>query len=139
MHRIRLVGPWEFQWLTGDAVPTPRGRVRMPRRWGDLFGTACGTARFVRRFGQPSGLEPDERVRLVFEGIGGSARIELNGRELGRVKPPGRSAAFDVTGQLRPRNELRVTVTVDATSADAGLWGVVAILIDTPEPDRRPI
>jgi beta-galactosidase/beta-glucuronidase len=133
MHRIRLIGPWEYEWLGDAAVNAPSGQVRMPRDWRELFGDAYGTARFVRRFGRPTNLDENERVRLVFDGIGGAAVVQLNGVELGRVNLANRRAAFDITRRLHARNELAVTLTVDTPLVDAGLWGVVALDIDSPD------
>lgn len=133
-HRIHLKGPWQYEWLgAGDAhLPFPRsGRVTMPADWQSLFGERSGTARFTRRFHRPTNLEPHERVLLAFDGVGGAARIALNGRSLGVIDAPARSARFVVTEFLSLNNELAVELRFDPDRCGqpGGLWGPVAIEI----------
>src|SRR5262249_57163388 len=55
-HRIRLVGPWEFEPLSrmGEQPLPPCGRMTLPARWqGGGLTDFAGRVRFVRRFGYP--------------------------------------------------------------------------------------
>ncbi|MGO8745346.1 MAG: hypothetical protein ACLQNE_05100 [Thermoguttaceae bacterium] len=83
VHRIRLRGPWSCD-------PAPEG--------------IC----WRRRFGRPTGLQPQQSVWIVVEGIVQEGSVALNGRILGRLGVPGNEplARFEVSGSLLPRNEL---------------------------------
>src|SRR5262245_17267846 len=105
-HRIRLKGPWEYQWVASDdASPiessTAVGRVKMPSDWQSTFGDRAGTVRFRRRFHRPTNLEPHERVSIAFDGIGGSGQVWLNGTTLGTFAAEAHSLAFDITALLQ--------------------------------------
>lgn len=69
---------------------------------------------WVRRFGQPGGLGPSDRVFLVVESPSLVARLVLNGTTLAdppaATTPPGQAtrSEWDVTPLLRGRNELAV-------------------------------
>ena len=114
-HRIHLRGPWEYEWRPlADAGDMPRtGRVKMPASWQDLFGDGGGSAVFRRRFNKPTNLELHERVSLVFDGIGGTGRVELNGREVGTLVTVDHATRFEVTPLLQESNELCVVLTWD--------------------------
>lgn len=121
-HRIRLRGPWEVRpHVPGIAA----GRMVVPGtlRDGGWAGYA-GPVSFYRRFGRPSNLGTTDRVRLAFERVTGSADVYLNGERLGRLDGSG---AFDVTDQLRERNELEVVV--QATDDGCGIVGDVVVEI----------
>lgn len=80
-HRIRLRRPWRCEPSTDGIL-------------------------WRRRFNRPTGLEPGQRVWVVVDGIAAEGSASLNGHELGRLMPDGRSCRFEVTGQLRLHNEL---------------------------------
>lgn len=126
-HRIRLLGPWEYEPLMrrGEGAVPPPGKMTMPRRWNDggLLGFA-GRVRFRRRFGYPGRIDSHERVWLTFAGIEGAAEIALNGHVLVGRHTDG-PIEFDVTSLLGKRNEL--AVNVDCDSDAGGLWGEVAL------------
>jgi len=129
-YRIRLRGPWKYEWLEPKDRPEGSGTVQMPARWEELFGKRAGRVRFQRRFGRPTNLEPSERVFVVFEGVGGNATVWLNGQPLGQLKGP--RGAFDVTELLRPSNQLVVEVEYAPDrwpDTPGGLWGLVLIEI----------
>src|SRR5439155_5738907 len=105
LHRIRLVGPWDFCWRAtlGDAAPlVTQGTAQMPRDWQTLFGAVPGRAIFSRRFHRPSNLEPPERVSLVLSGVRGAGTASLNGELLGEFVSQGEAVEFDVTSRLQP-------------------------------------
>lgn len=134
-HRIHLKGPWQYQWLgTADqeSPSPPAGRVKMPADGQSLFAGRSGRARFSRRFHSPTNLDPHERVLIVIEDVAGTAEIRLNDRELGNVSPETPSGRFDVTGALRPMNELVVEIALDTWGPTASrLWSAVAIEIES--------
>jgi hypothetical protein len=94
-HRIRLRGPWRTEPGTN--------------------GVRC-----VRRFGYPGRIDDYERVWIVFEHVGGSADVTLNGTNLGRNEQGG-SFAFDVTRLLTARNELALEIDAYAERGEAAL------------------
>ena len=63
-----------------------------------------GCVRFVRAFGRPTRLEPEEQVWLVCAGVDLTVRIVLNGQPLGTLTGSREPARFDVTEML-PRAE----------------------------------
>ena len=144
-HRILLRGPWEFEWLSDDVkqsqrhepiekntLPATSGRVQMPTDWQSLFGNMRGTARFRRHFHRPTNLEPHERVFIVFDGVGGTGHVELNGQRLGNVDLQNPQVDFDVTDCLSQSNSLVVELqcgTGDDELQARGLWGPVAVEI----------
>jgi len=141
---MHLKGPWQFEWIDqstpsgpshveGENSPLLRqGRAKMPADWRSLFGEASGCVRFRRRFHCPTNLEPREQVFIVFDGVGGAARVALNENLLGTSTHDGTTAEFDITDLLEPANELVVDLEFDTSRAEAtdgGLWGPVAIEI----------
>lgn len=128
---MHLKGPWEFEWVSGPAEKAgSTGRVTMPADWRSMFGDASGTVRFRRRFHRPTNLEEHERVFIVFDGLGGTASVAVNGQQLGTVHSPQHSAEFEITRRLEPSNILTVEVEFDAAvrrDDRGGLWGPVAL------------
>jgi hypothetical protein len=126
-HRIRLVGPWEYEPLAradGQPLP-PGGRMTMPVRWQESGLTDfAGRVRFVRRFGYPGQIDDFERVWITFAGFTGRAAVSVNGEPLATDCMGESGCAFEVTRLLKFRNEL--TVDLEA-GPDGGLWGEVAL------------
>lgn len=142
---MNLKGPWDYEWLSGHtprsepstgtppgSAPAAGGRIKLPAEWRSVFGSSAGTVRFRRRFGRPTNLDPDERVDLVFDGVGGAVRVLLNGQPLGLIRDTDAAARFDVTTLLQPRNEVTVDVAFDPSrhpDKPGGLWAAVALEI----------
>ncbi len=104
----------------------------MPATWREMFGEQSGRATFRRHFQKPTNLDPHESVSIACDGVGGTGRVALNGRELGPVALTDHTFRFEITPLLQPRNELVVELAFDPdlNSKDAGgLWGFVAIEI----------
>jgi hypothetical protein len=129
-HVIRLRGPWQCVPLAhtvlladGKTVEEPDhlpagGRIELPSDWSALLGSDfCGRVRFTRRFGLPTGLEPEQRIDLVIEGVDPFGHASLNGQTLGPlgIEP----ARFDVTRQLKSRNELEVVVELPRLTSES--------------------
>ncbi|VAX36276.1 hypothetical protein MNBD_PLANCTO02-329 [hydrothermal vent metagenome] len=142
-YRIRLKGPWNYRWLktlssikeSGSAEKTDfltEGTAQMPMSWQNLFGEKEGIAQFERRFQPPTNLEPNEQIAIVFDGIGGSGTVALNGQSLGKIETSEKIQRFDITNYLQPSNLLLVEITCDCDfsfNAPAGLYETVAIEI----------
>jgi hypothetical protein len=117
-HRIRLRGPWEMT----RAGETPR-RVMFPTSWADIGLTDfAGPVDFERRFGYPGRIDAHERVWLIGEGLVGPANIALQGESLGIAT---NRFAFEVTGRLRDRNVLKISL--DVAPERLGLWDNIAL------------
>ena len=104
----------------------------MPIDWISLFGDRSGRARFLRRFGRPTNLEPHERLFLMFDGIGGAARVALNNGLLGTIDAKNETAQFEVTGLLNWRNVMTVEIEFDPAHSPGrrgGLWAPVVLEI----------
>ncbi|MEX2288556.1 MAG: NRDE family protein [Planctomycetaceae bacterium] len=145
IHRMHLRGPWEVEWVSNAESPPPQpspaggegerqatdsGRVKLPADWQSLFGERRGTVRFTRRFGKPTNLEPHEKVFIAFDGIGGVARVSVNGSHVGIIENSTSTIRFDVTALLNPSNTLDVVLTyteTDDASSPGGLYAPVAI------------
>jgi len=142
VHPIRLRGPWEYEplaqcrdgGLRDDDLP-PGGRVTMPADWGATLGDDFrGRVRYRRPFGFPAELTGGERVWLVFEAIGGAARLWLNDEPLAELEPGATPARLEVTPRLEKRNVLVVEVELleegEADGSRGGLTGEVRLEIE---------
>ena len=136
VHRIHLKGPWDYFPLnsgagaSADSALPASGTVKFPAKWQDVLGTFCGTVRFTRRFNQPTNLEVEDRVDLVFDGVGGHADVRLNDRKVGSISPTESAARFEISTDLQLHNLLEVTVTWSGPATEAGgLWAPVALEI----------
>jgi hypothetical protein len=120
-HVIRLRGPWQCTPLArtvllpnGDTAKEPGnlppgGRIELPADWSALLGVDFrGRVRFTRRFGLPTGIEPEQRIDLVIEQVDAFGHASLNGQPLGDLTSE--PARFQVTRLLKPRNALEVIV-----------------------------
>lgn len=126
-YRIRLRGPWEVRPHAADASV---GQMIVPGTLRDGgWPGYVGPVSFYRRFGRPTNLGTGDRVRLAFEGVTGAAEVYLNGERVGGLTGAG---SFDVTEQLRERNELEVVVA--ATDDQGGIVGEVVIEIAAQGP-----
>lgn len=120
LHRIRLRGPWDVR-PRGAA----HGKAAIPATLRDCGLANCvGPVSFHRAFGKPTNLAENERVLLIFEDIIGAAKVQLNGARLGEVVT---AAQFDVTQELRERNEL--VVELEAVDDQCGIVGEVVLEI----------
>jgi hypothetical protein len=115
VHRIRLIGPWEFAWRssTGDGAKiegvAESGTIKMPCDWQSAFGSRGGKVSFSRRFHRPTNLEPHEQVLIILTGVGGSGTIRLNGDSLLEFRAVD-SVGVDVTNKLEAFNLLEVEI-----------------------------
>lgn len=137
MHRIRLIGPWEFSALAnadGSAVrlPTDPGRVKTPVCWRTLFGKWNGTAKCSRRFNRPTNIDDVQRIEITIDDLQGQGRILLNEVVLVEAAQGG-PISIDVKEKLQPFNQLVMEVTPNCAHesddgwADRELWSLVAI------------
>jgi hypothetical protein len=140
MHTIRLRGPWKIEALARlsrdehgnvveDTSDLPAAtETNVPSDWCTALGPDFrGRVRYVRRFGLPTNLDPDERVLLVVGEIVENALIELNGASLGRQAQSAGEQSYEVTPLLRPRNELMIVI--EALQAAGGMRGEVKLEI----------
>jgi hypothetical protein len=149
-HWIRLRGPWDVAWIEArdDAHEGERPlcqRVRLPAGWLEIFGNRTGTARFVRRFQCPTGLDRDERVLVTLCDVRCRVSAQLNDAVLMPLEEPvgdeasspcEDSLSFEITPLLQPRNRLSLELTVGhahLAAAPCGLWRPVLLEIVTPE------
>ena len=127
VHRIRLLGPWEFAWEGSAGGKTPRvaeGTTAMPCDWHSLFGPVAGTATFRRRFHRPSNLEPQEQVWLICTGVRGSGSVSLNDEFLSEFSSDGEAVECEVTSHLQPFNVVSIRLTVSTLEAPQHLGGL---------------
>ena len=115
VHRIRLIGPWEFAWRSSTGVGVESdsgaesGTIKMPCDWQSIFGSRGVKVAFSRRFHRPTNLESHEQVLVVLTGVGGSGTIRLNGSSLLEFRALD-SVEVDVTNKLEAFNLLEVEV-----------------------------
>lgn len=130
VHRIRLVGPWDYQWHGPQGPEATSGSVKMPCEWRTLFGDVAGSATFSRRFHRPTNLEAHERVVIVLTGVGGTGRISLNGAVATEFSSGGTEVEVDVTERLLAFNTLEVQIEFDPSSRQSGgLYDLVVLEI----------
>jgi hypothetical protein len=92
----------------------PEHRIRLRGYW-TVTALPDGRTRHTRHFGEPR-TPPGETVWVVGE-LTGPARVSVNGDPLGE---PAGAFAFEVTGRLRPRNELAIE-TAEKTLGEVGI------------------
>lgn len=133
-HRIYLRGPWDCEPLAysadASAVALPSAkRTQLPASWTEVFGEFRGLARFRRKFHRPTNLAPDERVILVFEGVGGMGRVAVNGHDVGMLISRETPQRFDITPHLVGNDELVVELEFVSQdqSARGGMYGPVVL------------
>jgi len=146
VHRINLKGPWECELLcadsdgaqrTGNETSSQRGatskRVTMPADWTSIFGPTAGRARFVRKFHKPTNLDAEERVFVVFEGVGGEGSVLLNDSDIGRIESSTTAQRFEVTRLLQRFNRLTVELSCNPAEHESrgGLYAPVALEISS--------
>jgi hypothetical protein len=129
IHRIRLRGSW-----TVTALETPAGQplpesvsMTCPCSWrAGGWLNFRGRARCARRFGNPTNIDPRERVWLVIDPCEGDITIAMNGVDIGR-SASGSAFERDITDMIAPRNVLQIDVS--GTDDNAGLTGEVRLEI----------
>lgn len=138
VHRMSLKGPWDYEWIEfhsreNSAIDFEQsGRVKMPMNWDTHFGDINGTIRFLRRFHQPTNLDPDEQVWIVFDGVGGRGFAWMNGHKLGPLKTSAQQQRFEITEYLQPNSEIITELTVPSSEnhhMPRGLYAPVALEI----------
>lgn len=133
---MNLKGPWKYEWLSyandNATEHVQSGTAKMPQGWQSLFGNRSGRVQFSRVFHQPSNLDANEQVYVVFDGVGGDVVVSVNGVNLGSKSNPSAPFGFDVTPLLRPTNKLVATIDFkvdDGNDQPGGLWAPVGIEI----------
>jgi hypothetical protein len=133
IHSFRLRGRWQYQAMartvlladgstdiTYQAPLPPGGHVEIPADWGATLGSDFqGQVMYQRHFGCPTGLEPADRVILVIDRVDAFGTVALNGLPIGIVPAGGRPGRFDVTADLKPRNQLAILVELPQVTADS--------------------
>ena len=113
---IPLMDSWQFEQPGRPAVT-----VDLPHTWNSVDGQDGGndywrgTCVYEKTFPRPE-LEADERVYLEFRGVNASAKVELNGAEVGTHDGGYSTFRWDVTDFLKDENAL--TVHVDNSRND---------------------
>ena len=87
---------------------------------------ADGRVVWMRRFGRPGGLEPGDRVLLVFMQPAVAAEVVVNAVSLPPLPVNAGRWAQDITPLLRDRNELLVTAAA-SISMDGSMDGVADV------------
>jgi hypothetical protein len=114
VHRIRLLGPWEYAWEGAAGSETPPvtvGTTVMPCDWHSLFGPVAGTATFRRRFHRPTNLELHERVWLACAGVRGRGSVSLNEARLCEFASDGGAVEVEVTTHLQAFNLMTIRLS----------------------------
>lgn len=108
------------------------------------MATGRGRHGFRRRFNQPTGLEPHERVLIALTDVPGEVRLSLNGVPAELRSDAERRRVADVTELLALANRLEVSVTFDPgenPGVTGGLWQIVFLEIHNEKragPVSRP-
>ena len=113
---ININQGWRF-----DKPGEPEIMVNLPHTWNATDGQDGGndywrgTCVYQKTFPKPD-FGPDERVYLEFQGVNASARVVLNGQEVGAHDGGYSTFRWDVTDLLKEKNAL--TVHVDNSRND---------------------
>ena len=105
---INLNKSWVFTGPDGSPYP-----VDVPHTWNNVDGQDGGndywrgTCVYEKSFPRPD-LGPGQRVYLEFQGVNASARVELNGAEVGAHDGGYSTFRWDVTDLLQEENALTV-------------------------------
>ena len=107
---------WRFTGPDGKTIPTD-----LPHTWNNIDGHDGGNdywrgaCVYEKTFAKPA-LDPDQRLYLEFQGVNASAKVELNGKEVGAHDGGYSTFRWDVTDFLQAENTL--TVHVDNSRND---------------------
>ncbi|ACB74631.1 glycosyl hydrolase [Opitutus terrae] len=117
-----LTGDWSVTFTAGGPALPAAAQLHALTSWTDFAGEAgrafSGTAVYTRRFARPSGDAPAWELDLGT--VGDSARVTLNGRELGvLIQPPWRVVI--PANEWRDENALEIDVTNLAANRIADL------------------
>jgi hypothetical protein len=131
VHRIRLVGPWEWAAVPVLDVASWR-KLRLPEDWASLPDVP-GKAAFRRRFHSPTGLGPSDRVFVMIDTHGDLNEVRLNRRQLKcipSVQLGSISRAFEITSALEEHNLLEITLPrIEPGKPELGLGRPVVLEI----------
>jgi len=109
-NNILLDKAWRFTGPTGKEET-----VDLPHTWNNIDGQDGGndywrgTCVYQKTFPKPN-FTSDQQVWLEFRGVNASAKVELNGKEVGAHDGGYSTFRFDVTGLLEAENTLVVHV-----------------------------
>lgn len=122
MHRIRLAGPWEMVRLD---TPDKSVRITMPVDWADLPDNPGGAIRFRRTFHAPTGVEPTDRVRIIFPVLPDAVALDGKPQVVEQL-------AVDVTAALADFHVLDVTIS-SAPGLSEPVWLEIDDSKNTPD------
>lgn len=131
-HSIRLHGPWESSSLnpapglfidgvpaslvnfdlraSGESNPRP-AKVQIPEHWPAWWAsTSFDAVRLERRFGLPTGLEPEQKIWLVVKAKHLAVSFNLNQVALGDLSFTETHFEFSIRPHLLSRNCLRLDI-----------------------------
>ncbi len=137
MHIIRLRGPWEKQVDgRGEVIRVDVPDIETPTLAVAEAGDRRASILYSRNFNLPSGLDPQDRVRLnIAAWLGRLRSVRLNGRTLAIGDAPLR---IDLTDRLQRHNSIRLELHADA-GEQPRLCGEVTLSIEPTRPCERPI
>lgn len=117
-----IPGPWSVRFVRGGPeLPAPFASSTLEswtHRPGDAVRAFSGTATYEARFPRPAGVAA--AYRLDLGSVKDSARVRLNGHELGTRIGPGYRLTIPA-GRLRDENVLEVDVTNQMANRAADL------------------
>ncbi len=107
---IKLMTGWRFSKPDQQEIT-----VDLPHTWNNVDGQDGGddywrgTCVYQKTFPKPK-LDADQRTYLEFHGVNASARVKLNGKEVGTHDGGYSTFRWDVTDLLKEENQLTVDV-----------------------------
>jgi hypothetical protein len=128
IHRIRLAGPWQLQ--SGASVDRDSWTtVNLPFRLTDSHSSGA-SVRLKRCFHSPTGIDDQTPIAVVATVDMASVFVRLNGLPLKKAstanitdKPPEQILVHELTGLLRPFNELEIELPCSDKAVGCGLLG----------------
>jgi hypothetical protein len=128
-HRIRLRGPWRFEWTS--AKESQVRKIHLPADWDDLLATGSGRLRLARTFHKPTNLGLKDEVDLVFEEWPGSWAVSLNAHPIRQIhdSSAGSPARITVTALLLATNEISAETQIEPAAISKTGRGPVGNLV----------
>lgn len=110
IHRIRLAGPWESQFI-GDSGQPVGEVIRCQLPFSLPESQSQSGVLLTRGFHCPTGIDETTRLRIVLQASECRIVVQINGTNI--VECPARldaEIAFEITGTLAEFNQLSVLI-----------------------------
>ena len=125
VHKINLKGPWiveQFLGQEGSNVSSVDScRVNIESAWASQFEGS--NIKLTRSFNRPTGIEEaTQDIFVILQTKNVSAKVHLNGAEIGSVTPDHPMLRIACLERLQPSNRLAVFIESVDQTATLAAW-----------------